>query len=105
MIRVTKTEKRSRTLVTVDGQLAGDSVGVVETCCNPAESNGKPLHLFLRDVTTVDQAGRALLSRLAARGVHMSAVGVYTSYLVEELTTRAAGAETHAIGSQMRRAS
>ena len=104
MIRVTKTEERSRTVVTIDGQLAGDSVGVVETCCNQAESNGKPVQLFLRDITTVDQAGRTLLSRLAARGVRMNAVGVYTSYLVEALTPGHGAAQTHANGGQRRRA-
>jgi len=105
MIRVTKTEKRSRTVVTIDGQLSGDSVGVVETCCNQAKSNGKPVQLFLRDVTTVDQEGRSLLSRLAAGGVHMSAVGIYTCYLVEALTSRGAAAQTHPRSDQRRRAS
>lgn len=42
----------------------------------------KPVHLFLRDVSTVDQAGRALLCRLAAKGVRLFGSGVYTSYLV-----------------------
>jgi hypothetical protein len=85
MIRVTKTEEQSGTVVTVDGQLSGDSIAVVETFCNQAKSNGKPVRLFLRDVATVDQAGQLLLSRLAAKGVRLLARGVYTSYLVESL--------------------
>jgi hypothetical protein len=85
MIRVTKIEERSRTTVTIDGALSGDSIAVVETCCRQAESSGKPVHLFLRDVTTVDKAGQVLLSRLASRGVSLEARGVYTSYLVESL--------------------
>lgn len=87
MIRVTKTEEQSHTIVTVDGQLAGDSITLVETCCNQAKSNGKPVQLFLRDVSTVDQAGQMLLSRLAAKGVVLTAKGVYTSYLVQSMTT------------------
>ena len=83
MIHVTKTEERAKTIVTVDGQLSGDSIDVVETCCNQAGLAGKPVHLFLRDVSTVDQTGRMLLARLAAKGVHLAASGVYTSYLVE----------------------
>ena len=86
MIRVTRTEERSRTRITVDGELSADSIAVVETCCRQAEWDGKPVQLFLRDVTRIDQAGRMLISRLAASGVRLAATGVYTAYLVQELT-------------------
>src|SRR4051794_13301228 len=86
MIRVNKTEEQSKTIITIDGQLSGDSIGVVETSCNQASSGGRPIELFLRDVTTVDADGRLLLSRLAANGVQLVASGVYTSYLVQSLT-------------------
>jgi len=76
-------------MVTIDGQLSGDSIAVVETCCYQAKSNGKPTQLFLRDVTIVDQAGQMLLSRLVAKGVRLVARGVYTSYLVQSLTSDA----------------
>jgi ABC-type transporter Mla MlaB component len=100
MFRVTKAEEESATVLTVDGQLSGDSVAVVETCCEQAMTSGKPVDLFLRDVSTVDPAGYALLSRLAARGVRLHARGVYTSYLVRMLKQgsgepeRAAGPES-----------
>ncbi len=87
MIRVTKTEERSGTTITIDGQLSIDSVGLVEICCDQAAANGKPVRLFLRDVTSVDRAGQTLLSCLAARGVRLSASGVYTSYLVQSLAS------------------
>jgi hypothetical protein len=86
MIRVTKTEEQSRTIITIDGQLSGDSVAVVEGCCKQAKQNGRPVEIFLRDVTTVDQVGQILLSRLAAIGVRLVARGIYTSYLVQSLT-------------------
>ncbi len=85
MILVTQTEERSRTLVTIDGQLSGESIAVVETCCSQAETKGKPVELFLRDVTTVDQPGHSLLRRLASRGVRLVGNGVYTSYLVRAI--------------------
>lgn len=84
MIRVTKTEEPSKTVVTIDGQLSGESVGLVETCCKEAQSEGKPVYLFLRNVTAIDDAGRLLLRHLARNGVHVSGKGVYTSYVVEE---------------------
>ncbi len=85
MFRVSKTEEPSRTVVTIDGDLSGDYIEVVETCCDQAISVGKPVHFFLRDVSTVDQAGRALLRRLTAKGVRLLASGVYTSYLIRTL--------------------
>jgi hypothetical protein len=85
MVRVIKTERGSRTTLTVDGRLTGDSVGIVENCCIQAESGGKPVKLYLRDVTGVDEAGHTLLTRLAAKGVRLVANGLYTSYVVEAL--------------------
>lgn len=85
MLRVSKIEGRSRTIITVDGQLSGDYIEVVETCCDQVLSTGKPVRVFLRDVSTIDQAGRALLCRLAARGVRVLASGVYTSCIVRAL--------------------
>lgn len=86
MFRITKAEERSRTILTIDGQLLGDSIAAVETCCDQAGANGMPVQLYLRDVTSVDQAGQRLLSRLAAKGVDLVANGVYTSYLVQAVT-------------------
>ena len=86
MFRVSKAQDPSRTIITVDGQLAGECIDVVEICCDQEISTGKPVHLLLRDLTTIDQAGRALLSRLAARGVRLLASGVYTSYIVHTLS-------------------
>ena len=85
MFRVNKVAEPSQTVVTIEGQLSGDYIEAVETCCDQAISEGKPVQLFLRDVSTIDQGGRALLCRLAAKGVHLLASGVYTSYLVRTL--------------------
>jgi hypothetical protein len=91
MFRVSKAEERLRTIITIDGQLAGDSIEAVETCCDQEISTGRPVDLFLRDVSTIDQAGRALLRRLAASGVRLLASGVYTSYIVQALTPTKGG--------------
>jgi anti-anti-sigma regulatory factor len=91
MIRVTTTEEPARTVVTIDGELSSTSVAVVEDLCKEAESKGKPVELFLRDVTTVDHSGKTLLRRLAAKGVLLVARGVYTSYLVQSLSAPVCG--------------
>jgi hypothetical protein len=97
MFRVSQEEKRRRTIITVDGELSGDQTEVVETCCGQAMAQVKPVRLILRDVSTVDRAGCALLGRLASKGVSILAQGVYTSYLVASLRPGGKGAPTAAI--------
>jgi hypothetical protein len=85
MIRVTKSEEGERTIITLEGQLSGDSIEVVEICCNQALSKGKPIDVLLHDVLTIDESGLALLTRLAAEGIRLLATGIYTSYIVRAL--------------------
>jgi hypothetical protein len=86
MIRIWSTHEASATTITVDGRLVGDYVDSVQACVDQAMSEQKRLHLFLRDVSHIDEAGRALLVRLAAKGVVLSASGLYSSYVVAEIT-------------------
>jgi hypothetical protein len=39
--------------------------------------------LYLRDVSTIDESGRALLGRLSAKGINLKAAGLYSSYVVD----------------------
>jgi ABC-type transporter Mla MlaB component len=91
MFRLSKKEEEGGTVVTIDGQLSGDSIEVVEEWCSQATSKGQSVHLYLRDVSVVDQAGRSLLCRLARNGIDIRAAGVYTSYLVQALNAAAEG--------------
>ena len=45
----------------------------------------KDVHLFLRNVSHIDETGHSALSRLAARGVKLSAAGLYSSYVVTQI--------------------
>jgi hypothetical protein len=82
MIRIITAEEPASTSITVDGQLSGGDVETVETCCEQALGKAKPVELYLRNVSSIDHAGRALLGRLAAKGVGLRAAGVYSSYVV-----------------------
>jgi len=86
MIRILTADRPNAITITVDGQLVDDSVGAVETCSYQAMAQGRPVHLFLRDVSHIDENGRSLLSRLAGKGVQLSASGVYSSYIVSEIS-------------------
>ena len=85
MIRIMTADEPALTTITVDGQLAGDNIQAVETICNQARSNRKPIRLFLRDVPVIGDDGQALLRRLVTKGVRLKASGVYTSYVVRSI--------------------
>jgi len=70
-------------MITVDGELAGDYLEAIEASCDQASSKGKPVWLFLRDLSVIGEDGRALLRRLATKGVRLTASGLYTSYVVQ----------------------
>jgi hypothetical protein len=82
MIRILAADEPSCTTITVDGQLSSDGVALVEICCDMAASRGNPVQLFLRDVSVIDEEGRALLRRLAHRGIGLRASGIYCSYVI-----------------------
>ena len=84
VFRVDKELGEQRTRLTVSGEISSACIEVLETCCEQAIRDGKAVHLVL-DVTTIDESGRALLRRLAAEGVRLSAKGIYHSYLVDTI--------------------
>jgi len=94
MLRVTKAEPWERTIITIEGKVSSDYVELIETSCHEAQSSGKQVYLLLRDVGDIDEAGRAMLRRLAAKGVQLVGKGVYTCFLVRAL--RPAGTQVSA---------
>jgi hypothetical protein len=86
MIRIVSATEPAGITITVDGRLAGEYIAAVDTCVKEAIGQGRPVHLFLRDVSSIDEGGRVLLGRLAAEGVRLSATGVYSSYVVSEIS-------------------
>ncbi len=91
MIRITTADEPTSITITVDGKLTRPYTGPVESCCTEATTKGKPVRLFLREVSAIDECGCALLRHLAAKGVLLRAAGIYNSYVVE-VCTRAAEA-------------
>lgn len=85
MFRLSQGRSRSGTVVTIDGQLFAEHVPLVEQFCIQALEGGQPVSLFLRDVSTIDKAGRDLLCRVLKRGIRLQACGVYMSHLVKTL--------------------
>ena len=94
MIRIMTADEPANTIITVDGKLSGDSVEPVETSCIQAISKGKPVRLYLRDVSTIDERGRVLLRQLAHMGVGLKASGIYSAYIVDEIQSAELNAGT-----------
>ena len=94
MIRISTKNEPRRITITIDGQLAGEDVDAVERSCDEATGHGRGIRLFLREVSNIDMRGRTLLDRLAARGFELSASGVYSSYVVEEVRRHGESDET-----------
>ena len=85
MFRLDKDLGERRTGLTFDGELSTECIESLERCCEEALKDGKPVDLSLRDITGIDEAGEALLRRLAAKGVCLFANGVYVSYLLDNI--------------------
>jgi ABC-type transporter Mla MlaB component len=85
MIRILTTEEPGTTTITIDGRLVADYVDEVETTVRRAMDQQKKTRLFLRNVVHMDDAGRSLLSSLSAQGIELSAAGIYSSYIVEQI--------------------
>jgi ABC-type transporter Mla MlaB component len=85
VFRLDKEFGERRIRLTFDGEISTECIELLEGCCADALKDSKPVDLSLRDITGVDEAGKALLRRLAARGVCLSANGVYVSYLLDNI--------------------
>ena len=85
MIRIQAADNRGGITIAIDGQLIGEYVAEVEDSIRKSMEQYNDVHLFLRNVSHIDEMGHALLSRLAAQGVKLSATGLYSSHVVAEV--------------------
>lgn len=85
MIRIQAANHAGGIRIVIDGQLAGEYVEEVETSIRKAIEQHKDVHLFLRNVSNIDETGHSLLFRLAGQGVELSAAGLYSSYVVSQI--------------------
>jgi hypothetical protein len=85
MIRIQAAPNPAGITIAIDGQLIGEYVAEVEASIRRSTTQYKDVHLFLRNVSYIDETGRALLSRLAGLGVELSATGLYSSHVVTQV--------------------
>jgi len=85
MIRIQTANNPGGITIAIDGQLVAEYVEEVEASTQKASEQRENVHLFLRDVSHIDETGHSLLSRLAAQGVELSAAGLYSSYVINQI--------------------
>jgi hypothetical protein len=85
MIRIQPAKNPGGITIAIDGQLIGEYVAEIEASIRKSTEQYKAVELFLRNVSHIDEAGQALLSRLAAEGVELRAAGLYSSHVVKQV--------------------
>jgi outer membrane protein len=87
MLRITTQKKHGKTILSIEGRLAGPLVGTLEQCWRElrgASPSGK-LHLDLCGVSFIDAAGRVLLKEIHRQGGELVAEGCLNQAIVEEI--------------------
>jgi outer membrane protein len=95
MLRVTTEKKRCKTVLTVEGRLAGQWVAAMEQCWRELHSIA-PKEKYTVDlcgVSFIDGAGKALLKEIHHQGGHLVAEGCLNQAIVDEIKTQAAETE------------
>ena len=87
MLRVTTQKKRGKTVLSIEGRLAGPLVATLEQCWHElhAASPNEKLHLNLCGVSFIDSAGRVLLREIHRQGGELVAEGCLNEAIVEEI--------------------
>ncbi len=90
MLRITTEKKRSKTVLSVEGRLAGTLVGTLEQCWKElrAASPQEKFHVDLCGVSFIDAAGKMLLQEMYRQGGQLVADGCLNQAIVKEIIGR-----------------
>jgi len=87
MLRITTEKKRGRTVISVEGRLAGAWVGTLEQCWRERTPEEK-FSVDLCGVSFIDAAGKVLLKEIHQQGGKLIAEGCLNQAIVEEIEGR-----------------
>jgi outer membrane protein len=90
MLRVTTDRKRGKVVLSVEGRLAGPSVGTLEQCWRElrAASPDEKFSINLCGVSFIDAAGRVLLKEIHSQGGRLFAEGCHNQAIVHEIVRK-----------------
>jgi outer membrane protein len=103
MLRITTEKKRGKQVLSVEGRLAGPSVGTLEQCWRElhAASPKEKFSVNLCGVSFIDAAGKVLLKEIHSQGGHLLAEGCLNQAIIREIAESGNG-ETERSGSRKR---
>lgn len=84
MLRITTEKKRGRTILSVEGKLAGPWVAALEQCWKE-RAQGEKYSVDLCGVSFIDAAGRVLLKEIHRQGGKLAAEGCLNQAIVQEI--------------------
>ena len=86
MLRITETRSGERFVLKLEGRVSGDWVDEVNTSWRSAVASGEQkICVDLTDVSLVDGAGQALLTRMYRAGVRFATRGCVLRELIREI--------------------
>jgi outer membrane protein len=87
MLRITTETKRGKTLITIEGRIAGQQVGTLEQCWRELFSNSPKAKYVVNlcEVSFIDKGGKMLLQEMHRLGAELQAQGCLNEAIVEEI--------------------
>jgi outer membrane protein TolC/ABC-type transporter Mla MlaB component len=102
MLRITTVKKRRKVTLSVEGKLAGPSVGTLEQCWRElrAASTNEKFSVNLCGVSFIDAAGKVLLKEIHRQGGQLIAEGCLNQAIVREIVRKEIGRDRDANGGR-----
>jgi outer membrane protein TolC/ABC-type transporter Mla MlaB component len=102
MLRITTVKKRRKVTLSVEGKLAGPSVGTLEQCWRElrAASTNEKFSVNLCGVSFIDAAGKVLLKEIHRQGGQLVAEGCLNQAIVREIVGKEIGRDRDANGGR-----
>ncbi len=102
MLRITTVKKRRKVTLSVEGKLAGPSVGTLEQCWRElrAASTIEKFSVNLCGVSFIDAAGKVLLKEIHRQGGQLVAEGCLNQAIVREIVGKEIGRDRDANGGR-----
>ena len=85
MLRITVEEEHGWATIQLEGRLAGAWVAELRQCWWGTLACPEHVIVNLESVTSMDEAGRALLAEMYAAGTQLHGRGLMTNYILEQI--------------------
>jgi hypothetical protein len=84
VFRLRQSENPHGILITIEGELKGEGVGILESTCLEALSKNAIVTVLIKNVTEIDAEGCSFLKRMAMTKAQMRAIGIYSRYIIRK---------------------